>query len=99
MSEMIRRVARAICQVDGFDPDQKIRDFEGHPRTGGGIMLPIYRNRWQDYLNQAKAAMTACEEPTDEMVQAAMNGASAPLCDGEIRSVWGAMARAAAIEL
>jgi hypothetical protein len=63
MPEMIKRVARAICaSVDGRNPDYPdhlIAVYEDRPCIGGGILLPIYKRDWENYLTQAKAAIEA----------------------------------------
>lgn len=60
MSEMIERVARAICVAMGHDPDGPSSDVyvEGDPDAG---------TSWAGYRNAARAAIEAMREPTDEM--------------------------------
>ncbi len=52
MTEMIERVARALCVQDGRDPDA-----QGWKNTA----------IWQAYTGEAKAAIEAMGEPTQEM--------------------------------
>lgn len=68
MNEMLERVARAICKsVDGRNPDHLIAVYEDRPLVGGGIMIPIHKRDWENYLTQARAAIAAMREPTNEM--------------------------------
>jgi hypothetical protein len=69
MSEMLERVARAICKsIDGRDPDDLIAVYEGRPQTKGGIMLPTYKSDWENYLKQARAALTEMREAPDDIL-------------------------------
>jgi hypothetical protein len=58
MSEMIERVARALCQADGHDPDGPTCDIfvPGDPDAG----LP-----WAGYRKQARAAIEAMRDLGD----------------------------------
>ncbi len=59
MSEMVERVARAICAAKGDDPDEKCEDWM---REFSG---------WRGYQKSARAAIEAMREPTKEMIVAA----------------------------
>ncbi|MEJ0096075.1 MAG: hypothetical protein WDN46_22485 [Methylocella sp.] len=61
MNKMVERVARALCRKDGVDPDA--------PRYN---MLDgaISGKQWEDYADDALAAIDAMSEPTDEMITA-----------------------------
>lgn len=59
MSEMIERVARAICIVAGRQPDQI-------HSPAIGVELPW----WRIYEHQAVAAIEAMREPTEAMCHA-----------------------------
>jgi len=50
---MVERVARALCRADGIDPDG--RDSQGRPW-------------WPTYIQEARSAISAMIEPTDDMV-------------------------------
>jgi len=54
MSEMIKRVARALCWANQMDPDSK-------SHINGNAWL------WEDYAKDARAAMEAMRELTPEM--------------------------------
>ena len=70
MSEMVERVARAICVKNCEDPDEASYGFLG---TGDPKSFA-----WRGYIPHAIAALAALREPTEEMVRAAydqtMNG-------------------------
>ena len=60
MSEMVERIARAICVASGQDPD-----FDYDPRGisfGDDI-------RWKLYVPKARAAIEAMREPTEAIRQ------------------------------
>jgi hypothetical protein len=68
---MVDRVAYAICKsIDGRNPDHVRAVYEGRPCVGGGIMLPIYKHDWENYLTQARVAIEAMREPTEAMAKA-----------------------------
>jgi len=64
MSEMIERVARALCRQyeldDGFSPEQADRAAAGD----------MHRN----FIKAARATIEAMREPTDEMLAAGCAG-------------------------
>jgi hypothetical protein len=67
MSEMINRVAIALCVADGRDP------YEDWRVTPGGTMLdvairPGEEQRWRLYVKKSRAAIAAMREPTEEML-------------------------------
>lgn len=57
---MLEHVARAICIRRGGDPDTEITYQNGSP----SVLL------WQDYEDDARAAIEAMRTPTDEMLDA-----------------------------
>ena len=61
MTYMIERVARAICVVQGHDPDEPSWRIVG--RAG-------LRPAWESYEPEARAALTAMRKPTEAMLQA-----------------------------
>jgi hypothetical protein len=61
MSEMIERVARALCVAAGQDPDFNY-DPHGINRTDDV--------RWRVNVTKARAAIEAMREPTEGMVYA-----------------------------
>lgn len=63
MSEMVERVAKAICRSDGRDPDSVV--YEASPS------YPRPYLAWDDYLTNARAAIEAMREPTEAMEIAA----------------------------
>ena len=86
MSEMVERVARAICEADGVDPDKEI--------CGMGVQLPIgeLAPAWRARLKQARAAIEAMREPTEAMTnQEGLHwGYSCHVCGG-LKEGWQAM--------
>lgn len=56
MNEMIERVSRALCIADGCNPDHQSND----PLDDGQLL-------WTTYAKDARAAIEAMREPTDEM--------------------------------
>jgi hypothetical protein len=84
MAEMIERVARAICAASGSpDPDEI---WNGHPL-------------WEEFSDDARAAIEAMREPTEPMMQAAESEAEAYFGNGQERlepeQVWRVMIDAA----
>lgn len=80
MSEMVERVARALCVADGCDPDHESAD-----PIDTGIKL------WTRYVRDASAAIEAIREPTKAMIQAAYDSS---LDDDErfdAHEIWQAM--------
>lgn len=55
-NSMIEKMARAICALNGREPDRPY--LEGRPQ-------------WTLYTGQARAALTALQEPTEAMLRAA----------------------------
>jgi hypothetical protein len=86
MSEMVERVARAICSSTGRDPDSPFRDHHGRP-----LDFP----EWKRWSAEARAAIEAMRETTPEMRQAGVLGAGAHYIIGDPNRVWGAMIDAA----
>ena len=91
MTDMIERVARAICIEDGCDPDQ-IAVGIGH-RMPEGKSYPLWHARTQ----QARAAIEAMREPTADMVAIALPSLSCAYGHEpeDAAVVWAAMVDAA----
>lgn len=69
---LVERVAWAIyASSDGRNPDHLIAIYENRPCVGGGILLPIYKRDWENYLTAARAAIEAMRVPTEGMIEAA----------------------------
>lgn len=66
MSEMVDRVARALCIADGYDPDAN----ENRAWLDGDVILSDTKLGWEWHIARARAALEAMREPTDEMLQA-----------------------------
>lgn len=82
-NEMIERVARALAKSDGVDPDYR----------KCGIGIP----KWERYVGEARAAIEAMREPTQEMLfDGQINlGAGGELDNENLKEVWGLMIDAA----
>lgn len=65
MSEMIERVARAICVSDGLDPDRK---FKSSDISDGKAPHEL---AWHEYQPAARAAVEAMRVPTEAQLEAA----------------------------
>lgn len=65
MSEMIERVARAICKARGDDPDAR-----GPAVWQSGFYPDHLFARWRSYEGLARAAIAEMREPTEAMVAA-----------------------------
>lgn len=63
MSEMIERVARAMCIADGYNPDRDLGFYD--PVTEKRLLAWQYR-----YPDRARAAIAAMREPTEAMCAA-----------------------------
>lgn len=86
MSEMIERVARAICVANGEDDD----DTYATSATGSPI--------WRYYESHAIAAITAMREPTGEMIDGGAESLwtlRGPDLNGQPSKCWRAMINAA----
>lgn len=59
MTDMIEKVARAICVCGGDDPDETGKDVHGVPIVA-----------WEMWGEEARAALLAIREPTEKMVHA-----------------------------
>jgi len=92
MTDMIERVARAMCRNRGLDPDEATSG-EGRVFAGGGSEFIVHRRRWAEHSGDARAAIEAMREPTGEMLDA---GDAA--CAGANERVWPAMIDAALAE-
>lgn len=69
MSEMLEKVARAICIAAGENPDEDWRQAPGGPFAEVHLK-PGQEARWRLYLPQARAAVEALREPSEGMVEA-----------------------------
>jgi hypothetical protein len=74
MSEMVERVARAICSATNIAMDGETDVAMDNP----DFVIPAHRRldrksiaRWELYVRQARVAIEAMREPTDEMCEAA----------------------------
>jgi hypothetical protein len=84
---MIERVARVLCECDGYDPDQlepgntpyhdNTEVVDGRLRGGPAFRL------WRLYAKDARAALEALREPTEGMLGAAWPKVTVGLADGE----------------
>ena len=52
MGEMIERVARAICRIDGYDPDSDPNNCGGPVFTA--MAFPDGWRKWNTYERQAR---------------------------------------------
>lgn len=63
MSDMVERVARAICEREGYDIESlKAGKYGEHANT------------WQDFLDDARVAINAMREPTEAMANEGHGG-------------------------
>lgn len=77
MPTMIEKVARALCEKWGLDPDAKVSrvfpQFISHPRLGvyGAHIEPPdgYELAWKLIADDVRTGIEAMREPTDEMIQ------------------------------
>ena len=83
MSEMIERVAKAMCRYRAKNP---VDGMSGTPRYEDGPLLDTYiQINWAWWESDARAAIEAMREPTECMVAAARR--SAPY-DRDAGEVW-----------
>ncbi|KKM06715.1 hypothetical protein LCGC14_1741240 [marine sediment metagenome] len=65
---MIERVARAICEARGLDPDGVP---ELAPSSDALVVRPdVAKPSWRWFIPAARAAIRAMQEPTKEMLNA-----------------------------
>lgn len=86
MSEMVERVARALCEAIGFPADGNVLD---------GDQIKI---GWHTQIPKARAAIEALRLPTDAMVgagHAEIKPDNLPADAGDARQCWRAMIDAA----
>jgi len=91
MSELVERVARALCTESGMPPD--------YIHYEGGLIAPDQpfvpkdpKPNWTRFVKEARAALSAMREPTDAMLDAGWKGFG----EGEeCEPVWQAMIDAA----
>ncbi len=73
MSEMVERVARALCSAKGRDPDRKVegdRRLFAEREIEDGVMVPddiLFEPMWMAHQREARAAIAAMREPTEAM--------------------------------
>ena len=67
MSEIIERVARALCTADGCSPDAIVGIV---PEVLSVPPPDIAMPAWRNYVDKARAAIVAMREPTDDMLEA-----------------------------
>lgn len=70
MTDMIEKIARAVCEEVGGNPDM---DFAGKPF-------------WMQYSRCAKAALTALEQPSQEVIDAMASAVWSVDTDEEYRA-------------
>ena len=62
MSEMVERVARAICEASGLNPDH---NYDPNQISRSDDV------RWRLFIPHARAAIEALRDPTEDMANAA----------------------------
>jgi hypothetical protein len=96
MSEMLERVARALCQADGCSSDAVLGIV---PDIGSVPPADIVAPAWRRYVDKARSAIVAMREPTNDMLEAGafyfiVDGEAGPTLEAEIslaRSTFRAM--------
>ena len=99
MTTMVERVARGICSAVAGNPDdvltlpgtETIRSDGGLPVSRATVIETV---RWRCHVVEARAAIAAMREPTDEMLEAGTDEATS----GFVSPVWRAMIDAALAE-
>jgi len=79
-TEMVERVAKAICEAYGHYPDERV--------ASSG------KEAWEYKVREARAAIRALMEPTEEMVSKGSDGSSQYAAD-LAKHTWQAMLTAA----
>lgn len=73
MSEIVERVARALCKLTGRDPDNEVV-VRYDTVVGYGPVKTVSTTKtikaWELYNAQARAAIEAMRHPTDAMITA-----------------------------
>lgn len=64
MATMIERVARAICNASGIDPDRKYKSSDYSERTSP------HEFAWHEFQPEARAAIEAMRNPTEQVADA-----------------------------
>lgn len=59
--ELVERVARAICKIEGYDPDEDSTYCKASGVQLDIALSPEMKLRWRTYIRQAKAAIAAYE--------------------------------------
>ena len=85
---MVERVARALCEQHGLDPDEII---------SVDVDAPVVR--WTDWTGLARAAIEAMREPSRVMCEIAsdesLSATGSPIGDDQAKRCWQAMIQAA----
>ena len=69
---LVRKVASAICRAEGFSPVSPGYNLKNGTSIGSGYGFKSEdwnEQRWQDYKNQAEAAILAIKEWTNSFVE------------------------------
>lgn len=85
MATMIERVARAICNAAGIDPDGKFKSSDYSARTAP------HEYAWHEFLPEARAAIEAMRDPTEGMLHAGRMKTTTEWIESGPDDVWGAM--------
>lgn len=89
MTEMVERMARAICTALGEEPD----NMEEHCLPGS-YQTDDGEPHWHGYIDHARAVLAEIRLPTREMLEAA-DAAGSPESPALPHEVWPAMIDAA----
>lgn len=85
MSEMIERIARALCEADGYDPNHLEPGDDPYMNNTTVIDGRNRKNEpchffWRHYDQKARATLHAMREPTKEMEDAGRHEMESPPC-------------------
>ena len=81
MGKIVERVARAICIAKGMNPETCV-EGSGAASQDGINFTVCYRRRWEWYIADARAAITAMREPSGIVLQSAIVAHEACVEDG-----------------
>jgi hypothetical protein len=71
MSEMVERVARAMCAARGIDPDRRPKRIDSISFGGAGkTKTSLGPAEWETKAIEARAAIAEMREPTEAMIEA-----------------------------
>ena len=81
VNEMIERAARAMCLVDGVDPDAIVYSGQPYYVLGQRYYKPVSEGMpaWMTFVRYVRPAIEALRKPTEAMMEAVD-------CGGEKRS-------------